>query len=219
MVNVSWIIAVMMSTSSAINRLEDRKLAVFKAHPHHKNAGMGLLHHDMNHHHPRFVNMMELMDPLESRKIDSISTEADLIEMVDYLRSYAVEECREIVCSPKGKKRFTECAESLISTDKQCRPGCQDHLQMWVIKRCYLIETFDCDGNIGPGSVSNTTMVFNKEGPQTLAEFTTSMEDLFGSKGINCDCCDFSNVLVVKSSLTYSVAFALVGLVISTTIV
>jgi len=183
-----------------INRLDDRRIGVFKAHPHSKNIGMGMLHHEMNHHHPRFVNMMELMDPLESRKIDDIANPLELVQMVDYLRSYAVEECREIVCSPQGKKRFTECAESLISSDKQCRSGCQDHLQMWVVKRCYLIETFDCYGNIGPHSVSNTTMVFNKEGPQTHAEFTTSMTDLFGSKGVNCECCDFSNVLVVKSS-------------------
>jgi hypothetical protein len=154
--------------------------------------------HSIRHHRPRFMNTAELMDPLESRHIDAIANNTILMDQVNYLRSYAVEECREIVCSTQGKKRFGECAESLLSTDKTCKVGCQDHLKMWVLKRCYMIETFDCGGNIGPNSVQSELTVFNQEGPQTHSQFTESITNLFSSKGIACECCDFSDVVVTK---------------------
>lgn len=151
------------------------------------------------HRGPRLMNNAELMDALESRRIDSIANPTMLEDEINYLRSYAVEECRQIVCSSQGKARFGECAESLISTEKVCKVGCQDHLKMWVLKRCYMIETFDCGGNIGPNSVQSELTIFNHEGPQTLSQFTESMNNLFGSKGIPCDCCTFNDVIVTKS--------------------
>lgn len=167
--------------------------------PHSPSAGKGLLRRShKGKHGQKFLNMMELMDPLESRKIDPIMSQSELIDQVNYLRSYAVEECRELVCSPRGKARFSDCAASLLSASKECRPGCQDHLQMWTMHRCYLAETFDCDGNIGPSSVNANTMVFNYDGPQTLAEFTTSVKSVFEPKGVNCECCNFSDVLITK---------------------
>ncbi len=212
-----FIIGLIAYSTRAINRKDDSLIPILYTHDSHQSHTVGMLRHDANHHHPRFVNFMELMDPLESRKIDPIPNQVDLIDEVNYLRSYAVEECRQLVCSTEGKKRFSACAASLLSSEKQCKADCQDHLQMWVIHRCYLIETFDCNGNIGPNSVSNNTLIFNKEGPQTLTEFTSSIQNLFGSKGITCNCCDYSNIVLVKSSSTLSplhlVFLILVGLV------
>ena len=162
-------------------------------------------------HRPRFLSNAELMDPLESRRIDAIANNTMLNDEVNYLRSYAVEECRQIVCSSQGKQRFAQCAESLLSTEKVCKEGCQDHLKMWVLKRCYMIETFDCGGNIGPGSVDPELTVFNREGPQTLSQFTESMSNLFGSKGITCECCEFNDVIVTKSFGVTSVFSVLLG--------
>ena len=187
---------------NSIRNLFDSKISVLVPHPHFRSHSAGLLHHDENHHHPRFVNLMELMDPLESRDIDAIANQEAILDEVNYLRSLAVEECRELVCSNRGKKRFGECAESLLSTDLTCKQGCQDHLQLWVLHRCYLIETFDCDGNIGPKSVNNRTMIFNNDGPQTIAEFTTSVRDVFEPKGVKCECCDFSDVVMTRETTT-----------------
>jgi len=170
--------------------------------------------HLKSHHGPRFLSNAELMDPLESRKIDAIANNTVLMDEVNYLRSYAVEECRQVVCSRQGKQRFAECAESLLSTEKTCKVGCQDHLKMWVLKRCYMIETFDCAGNIGPGSVDSELPIFNREGPQTLTEFTESINNLFGSKGISCDCCEFNDVIVTKSVQFFSGFSALAGALI-----
>ena len=155
---------------------------------------------DKHHKGPRLLSLPELMEPLESRKIDAIANQQYLYDEVNYLRSYAVEECRAIVCTKKGKARFAQCAASLISADHQCREGCQDFLQMWVLKRCYMIETFDCAGNIGPGAVDPKLTVFNPEGPQTLSQFSESMTTLFSSHGVNCNCCEFDDVLVTKST-------------------
>ena len=202
---IIFIIGVLVLSVRGVNRKSDSKIPIMYAHDSHHSHTAGLLRHDANHHHPRFVNFMELMDPLESRKIDPIPDQTQLIDEVNYLRSYAVEECRQLVCSTEGKKRFSACAESLLSSEKQCRSDCQDHLQMWVIHRCYLIETFDCDGNIGPNSVMNNTLIFNKEGPQTLSEFTSSIQNLFSSKGISCNCCEYSNVVLVKSAIAPSI--------------
>ena len=203
-------------TVDAINRKGDSSIPILYSHDSYHSHTTGLLRHDSNHHHPRFVNFMELMDPLESRKIDPIPNQVDLMDEVNYLRSYAVEECRQLVCSTEGKKRFSACAASLLSSEKQCKSDCEDHLQMWVIHRCYLIETFDCDGNIGPNSVSNSTLIFNKEGPQTLTEFTASIQNLFGSKGITCNCCDYSNIVLIKDSSMSSIFLSAILLVVVT---
>ena len=212
-----WIIgtfSLFLRQSDSINRLSDAHIPVMYPHGSHHSHAVGMLRHDSNHHHPRFVNFMELMDPLESRKIDPMPSQSELMDEVNYLRSYAVEECRQLVCSTEGKKRFSACAASLLSAEKQCKPDCEDHLQMWVIHRCYLIETFDCDGNIGPKSVADNTLIFNQEGPQTLTEFTASIQDLFGSKGITCNCCDYSNIVLVKDTLLSATPLFIAALVI-----
>jgi hypothetical protein len=196
----------LFASTSAIDKDVNARMPVLHEAPEGFHQAEGMLRDEYklvkSHHHkrPRFLSLPELMDPLESRKIDSIANTTYLYDEVNYLRSYAVEECRQIVCSNKGKARFAQCAESLLSSDHQCREGCQDHLQMWVLKRCYMIETFDCSGNIGPGAVDPQPTVFNPEGPQTMSEFSESMKSLFGSKGVNCKCCDFSDVLMTKSS-------------------
>jgi|LauGreDrversion4_2_1035121.scaffolds.fasta_scaffold17635_3 hypothetical protein len=204
MMIVICIMGLLFVPGHTVNRKKDLRMPIVFTHDSRHSHTAGMLRHDTNHHHPRFVNLMELMDPLESRKIDAIVDQPNLIDEVNYLRSYAVEECRQLVCSTDGKKRFSACAASLLSSEKQCRPDCEDHLQMWVIHRCYLIETFDCDGNIGPNSVTTNTLIFNREGPQTLTEFTASINNLFGSKGITCNCCDYSNIVVVKDAYRIS---------------
>lgn len=162
------------------------------------SGGAGLLRAENVPKHARFLNLAESMDPLESRNIDPLVGQQALLDEVNYLRSYAVEECRSLVCSAHGKARFSECADSLLSVDKQCRAGCQDQLRMWVFHRCYLIEAFDCSGNIGAGSLNPIQLGFNQNGPQTLAEFETNILVTFNSKGVNCQCCDFNDVLAVN---------------------
>ena len=189
---------------SALNRDYDRKATVLHEAPEGFHDAEGMLRHQAGrphpHHRARLMNLAELMDPLESRHIDAIANQSALVDEVNYLRSFAVEQCREVVCSPRGKKRFSDCAESVLSADKQCRVGCQDHLTMWVLHRCYLAETFDCGGNIGPNSVVSDLQVFNREGPQTLSEFSESITNLFQSKGVNCHCCEFNDVILTKES-------------------
>ena len=188
----------------AINRDFDNKTPVLHEAPVGFPKAEGLLReeylHSKHHHHPRFLNTAQLMDPLESRHIDSISDNTVLMDEVNYLRSYVAEECRSIVCSPQGKSRFAECAESLLSVDRTCKVGCQDHLKMWVLKRCYMVETFDCGGNIGPNSVQTELTIFNAEGPQTLSQFTESINNIFVSKGVSCECCTFNDVFLTKDS-------------------
>jgi hypothetical protein len=154
------------------------------------------------HRHPNLITTAERMDPLEFRAIDPINGVSELVDEINYLRSFSVAECYEVVCSKAGKRRFAECASSILSEDRKCRPGCQDHLKMWVLHRCYLVETFDCAGNIGPHSVDQTNQVFNPEGPQSLSQFTVSMRNLFQAKGVDCQCCDFSSVVVTKDEST-----------------
>lgn len=195
---LSWALLCIPGSVEGLQQDSPAATALLFHNPHSLSDSAGLLRRGRPKHHQKMINMMELMDPLETRKIDPITSDAALIDEVNYLRSYAVEECRELVCSVQGKSRFSECAASLLSVTKECRPGCQDHLQMWTMHRCYLVETFDCEGNIGAGSVSSSSMVFNYDGPQTLAEFTTSVHSVFEPKGVNCECCKFSDVLVTK---------------------
>ena len=197
-----------LGMSFGMNKDFNNRMPVLHEAPEGFHVAEGMLRDEYKHlkrpHRPRLLSNAELMDPLESRRIDMISNETMLMDEVNYLRSYAVEECRQVVCSSRGKQRFGECAESLLSSERVCKPGCQDHLKMWVLKRCYMIETFDCGGNIGPDSVDPELTVFNRDGPQTLAEFTVSMNNLFGSKGITCDCCQFNDVLLTKTSPIFS---------------
>lgn len=200
--------------TTGMNKDFNARMPVLHEAPEGFHKAEGMLRNEYKlskrHHGPRLMNNAELMDALESRSIDAITDQSMLNDEVNYLRSYAVEECRQIVCSSQGKARFGECAESLLSNDKVCREGCQDHLKMWVLKRCYMIETFDCGGNIGPHSVNAELTVFNPEGPQTLSQFTESMNNLFGSKGISCECCTFNDVIVTKDATVTGAAFLIV---------
>ena len=184
-----------------ITREFDDRVPVLHHVPKTFHEAEGLLRHEnkRNHHH-KLMTMAEITDPLQSRRISAIADQALLIDEVNYLRSFAIEECRELVCSARGKERFAQCADSILSTDKKCRVGCQDHFKMWVLHRCYLAETFDCGGNIGTHSVDSSLQIFNPEGPQTLSEFSTSITNLFTAKGIDCQCCDFADVVVTKDA-------------------
>ena len=182
----------------------DRVVPRIHKSPAHRREAVGMLREEYtklpSHHRARFMTPGELMDPLEFRAIDPIPDNSALIDEVNYLRSFAVEECRELVCSSQGRKRFAACADSLLSSSKQCQPGCQDHLNMWILHRCYMIETFDCAGNIGRNSVNPEQSVFNQGGPQTLAQFQEGITTLFASKGVNCECCDVSDVILLQNS-------------------
>ena len=188
----------------------DEVLPQIRKIPKYRREAMGLLRQEYENlpgqHHRRFMTAGELMDPLELRSIDPLPNTTALVDEVNYLRSIAVEGCRELVCSTQGRKRFAACANSVLSVDKQCQPDCQDHLNMWVLNRCYMVETFDCAGNIGPNSVDSSQSVFNQGGPQTLPQFQESVTSLFASKGVNCQCCDVSDVVLVQQS-----SFALGG--------
>lgn len=187
-------------TVGALDKPFDSRIGVLYQADRPKHEAEGLLRAEHPRHHVRFMNLLETMDPLENRRIDAISDQKTMVDEINYLRSHAVEECRALVCSSQGKARFSECADSLLSTDKKCRPACQDHLMMWVLHGCYLVETFDCEGNIGLHSLNPAQLSFNQDGPQTLAEFTTSVKNAFDSKGVNCECCEFADVTVMRES-------------------
>ena len=186
-------VSVLVGLSGSLDTKFDHSVGVL--HASGSGGGAGLLRLENPRKHVRFMNLAEKMDSLEFRKIDAIPDQQALMDEVSYLRSFAVEECRSLVCSHRGKARFSSCADSQLSESKECRPDCQDHLRMWVFHRCYMVEAFDCAGNIGPGSLDPVQLNFNQQGPQTLAEFTTNVNTMFESKGVNCQCCDFSDVV------------------------
>jgi len=207
----SWLpVLISLQGSYALDRELNELIPALHKIPSDRREAVGMLREEYSrlpgHRRARFMTAGELMDPLEFRSIDPIANNTVLTDEVNYLRSYAVEECRELVCSSRGRKRFAACANSLLSADKQCLPDCQDHLNMWVLHRCYMIETFDCAGNIGPNSVKSQQSIFNMGGPQTLAQFQETTTTLFTSKGVNCECCDVSDVIMVQGDSSSSLS-------------